>query len=306
MQSVLEALGNNLVTSPRSKTPPSSPSLAHIKQPTRDHLYDTIPLTFPETDNSSTASQQSSTTSSSSIPAKDYIYDTIPLRNQQQFVVESGESHYAVPKPVGNSPAVSPRIRRRGSQSISQQQTVNASQSRTQSLDQRHSEYDVPRSTSRSSVPPPQSPSSQGSTSNKHQSHYDVPNPRNSTCVSPLESSPTQSPSCSSSPVSERRSHYDVPSKPILASRQPPSQFTQQCTVTTATNIVTTQESSSASQRRISHPGTPPPPVRPRPSPNVPRRLNKTLDRTSGLSMNFMSELKTRTSTMSVTGIHDS
>jgi len=87
MQSVLEALGNNLVTPSRSKVPPSSPlirsspSQTNIKKPAQDHFYDTIPLTATsETDNSSTAPQQSSTTSSSpSTPAKDFIFTILFL-----------------------------------------------------------------------------------------------------------------------------------------------------------------------------------------------------------------------------------
>ena len=45
-----------------------------------------------------------------------------------------------------------------------------------------------------------------------------------------------------------------------------------------------------------------PPPVRPRPSPNVSKRHVHTLDRTSGFKLNFMSELKARTSSISATG----
>jgi len=313
MQSVLEALGNNLVTSPRSKTPPSSPfmrsspSQTNIKKPAKDHFYETIPLSVtPDTDNLSTVPQQSSTTPSSpSTPAKDYIYDTVPLRNRQQLVVESRESLYAVPRPVSSSPAVSPRTRRRGSESVSQHYAINTSASPTQSpsLDQRCLHYDVPRSTSCSSVPSsPQLPPVQQS--NRHQSHYDVPNPTNSTSVSPP---PT---SCSSSPVSERQSHYDVPPIPIPANRRPPSHVAQRyrASSTTTTTMVTTQD--AVQMRRSSadsvvtntiHPVSPPP-VRPRPSPNVSRRHAHTLDRTSGLNLNLMSELKSRTSSISATG----
>ena len=310
MQSVLEALGTNLVTSPKSKTPPlsssslitTSPSLTDVANtPTKDHFYDTIPLfDTSQTDDSSTTQPPTQLVSSPSGYADNYIYDTVPLRNRLQPAAGDGESHYAVPRLLSNSPAVSPRTRRRGSQPITQHHTVQSP-----SLDQRHSHYDVPRPASRSSISPPQSSPVQGSPSNKHRSHYDVPIPTNSTCVSPPQSSPTQSPSWSSSPVNEPRPHYDVPSRPVPASRRPPSQVTQQHVPTT---VVTTQESSPVQMRRSSSdstvldtvPQVTPPPVRPRPSPNASRRIVHTIDRTSGLSMNnLVSELKARTSTMS-------
>jgi len=307
MQSVLEALGNNLVTSPLSKIPPSSSlsssSLTDVANapPTRDHIYDTIPLTdTSQTSNTSPGPQKPSAQPSS---GPDYIYDTVPLRNRQQSLTVSGESHYAVPRPVSTNvtSSVSPSTRRRGSQPNTQHHNVDTSES--PSPDERHSIYDVPRSASRSST---SSPQSSPALSNKHHSHYDVPNPINTTCVSPCQSSPTQSPSWSSN---ERRLHYDTPPRPVPTARRPPSQVGQQHA---PTSVVTRQESPSPVQMRRSssdstildtvQPGTPPP-VKPRPSPNVSRRKVRTLDRSSGLNMNdVMSELRARTSTMSTTG----